>query len=79
MSPKNPLNADLRTSSAPDEWLTASEVAIFLKLSISTLAKLRVYGGGPAYATFGRAVRYSRKAVDDWARARVRATTSGGG
>jgi predicted DNA-binding transcriptional regulator AlpA len=43
-----------------DRLLKPNEAAEFLGLGHSTLAKLRVSGGGPAFRKFGRSVRYSR-------------------
>jgi hypothetical protein len=45
----------------PDRWdemLTSKELAKLLKVSISWLAKARKRGDGPAFALFGRSVRY---------------------
>jgi hypothetical protein len=46
---------------APDRWeemLTPKELAKLLKVSLSWLAKARKRGDGPAFALFGRSVRY---------------------
>jgi hypothetical protein len=48
-------------SPLPDRWeemLTPAEFAKLLKVSISWLAKARRRGDGPAFARFGRSVRY---------------------
>jgi hypothetical protein len=42
----------------------------------STLAKWRLYGGGPRYAKFGKNVRYERCDVDRWIESRKRQSTS---
>ncbi|MBR0842933.1 helix-turn-helix domain-containing protein [Bradyrhizobium liaoningense] len=47
-----------------EEYLRAAEAAAYLKSSTSTLAKLRVYGGGPLYTRIGRAVRYKKSDLD---------------
>jgi excisionase family DNA binding protein len=43
-----------------DRLLKPDEAAEYLGLGHSTLAKLRVSGGGPAFRKFGRSVRYLR-------------------
>jgi hypothetical protein len=68
----------------PDEiYFTALEAAAYLKSSTSTLAKRRLYGGGPAFCRIGRAVRYRRADLDVFmARSRVQSTSeyvNGGG
>lgn len=45
-------------------------------LSVSTLNKLRLAGGGPRYAKLGRAVRYRVSDIDAWIAASLRNSTS---
>jgi hypothetical protein len=45
-------------------YLRPVEAATYLKTSPSTLAKFRVYGGGPAFCKLGRAVRYRTADLD---------------
>lgn len=52
---------------AEDRFLTEQDAAKLLSLSVSYLRKLRVNGGGPEFASFGRAVRYRRSALFAWA------------
>jgi excisionase family DNA binding protein len=59
-----------------DRLLKPNEAAEFLGLGHSTLAKLRVSGGGPAFRKFGRSVRYSREDLQRWADERSRRSTS---
>ena len=42
------------------------EAAKHVGLSTSTLAKLRVFGGGPRYAKLGRRVVYASTDLDAW-------------
>ena len=58
------------------KYLTPSEAAEYLRISASTLAKLRVYGGGPPFIRIGRAVRYSRPVLDAYMAARIARSTS---
>jgi excisionase family DNA binding protein len=58
------------------DYLTSKEAARYLNLSSSTLAKLRVAGGGPAYAKAGRKVLYCRGDLDGWVTTHSRASTS---
>lgn len=48
-------------------------------LARQTLAKLRVYGGGPRYIKVGRRVIYDTRDLDDWLDSRKRNSTSDGG
>jgi predicted DNA-binding transcriptional regulator AlpA len=59
-----------------DEYLDTPTAATFLKLSQSTLTKRRLTGGGPRYLKLGRRVVYARRALEEWARAHERASTS---
>lgn len=52
------------------------QAASFTRLSISTLAKLRVYGGGPVYLKTGRKVLYRRDDLDSWLASKQRTNTS---
>ena len=46
------------------DLLTSKEAADELKVSESFLAKARMRGTGPAFIQIGRAVRYSRAALE---------------
>lgn len=63
-------------SDSKTRLLTTPEAARHLSLSTSTLAKLRLSGGGPRYRKLLRAVRYAEADLDAWANARVRSSTS---
>jgi hypothetical protein len=57
-------------------YLTPREAAQYLRSSVSTLAKLRVYGGGPMFCHIGRAIRYRQFDLDAFmAAGRVRSTS----
>jgi hypothetical protein len=57
-------------------YLKPKEAAAHLRTSISTLAKMRVYGGGPPFYRIGTAIRYSLADLDEWiAETRVRSTS----
>jgi excisionase family DNA binding protein len=59
-----------------DSYLTPCEAAEYLRSSPSTLAKLRVYGGGPYFCRIGKAIRYRRSDLDAFMSARrVRSTS----
>jgi excisionase family DNA binding protein len=58
------------------KYFTPSEAAEYLRTSTSTLAKLRVYGGGPAFTRIGRAIRYARIELDAFMAARTALSTS---
>lgn len=57
-------------------YLTPREAAAYLHSSASTLAKLRVYGGGPTFCRIGRAIRYCKSDLDAFmTRSRVQSTS----
>lgn len=58
------------------ELLTPTEAAAYLRLSKSTLAKLRCVGGGPKYKPFGRKIVYARSELDAWIEDRTAANTT---
>ncbi|HEV8276897.1 MAG TPA: helix-turn-helix domain-containing protein [Streptosporangiaceae bacterium] len=55
-----------------DPVMTTKEAAEYLKLSVRTLLRLRVDGGGPAAAKIGRQWRYRRSQLDAWLAERER-------
>lgn len=59
--------------------LKTPEAAEFLGVSPSFLEKLRVKGGGPAYAVLGRRIVYTIENLERFVAARTRAHTSAGG
>ena len=56
--------------------LKTEEAAAKTGLSVSTLEKLRVYGGGPKFCRLGRAVRYRAPDLDAWMAERLVGSTS---
>lgn len=50
----------------PEVYFKPPEAAEYLRTSVSTLAKMRVYGGGPAFTRVGRAIRYRRADLDTY-------------
>lgn len=57
--------------------LNVEEAAQYLRLAASTLNKMRVHGGGPAFLKLGaRRVVYDMKDLDAWRAARRRLSTS---
>jgi hypothetical protein len=59
-----------------DLLLTSKEAAEELKVSGSFLAKARMRGTGPAFIQIGRAVRYSRAALETYKTLQTRISTS---
>lgn len=66
MLPQNELPTVLRSDAAAE----------LLGLSIATLAKWRVSGGGPPYAKAGRCVLYVRDDLIAWLKSNRRLSTS---
>jgi predicted DNA-binding transcriptional regulator AlpA len=56
--------------------ISTKEAAAALGLAVTTLEKLRVYGGGPRYLKLGRSVRYDRNDLLVWAGERRVANTA---
>jgi len=56
--------------------LRTPEAAAHLRVSKSLLEKLRVSGRGPEYQKLGKIVTYTLEALDSWANARKRNSTS---
>jgi len=56
--------------------LTAKEAGVFLKVSLSWLAKARMRGDGPPYICVGRSIRYAETALIQWMKSRQRLSTS---
>jgi len=49
---------------------------VFLKVSLSWLAKARMRGDGPPYICVGRSIRYAEAALIQWMKSRLRLSTS---
>lgn len=56
--------------------LRTPQAAEFLGVSPATLAKWRVFGGGPRYKKLGRVVVYDPTELREWLEARSRRSTS---
>ena len=48
------------------EYFKPKGAAAYLNSSTSTLAKRRIYGGGPKWSRIGVAVRYRKSDLDEW-------------
>jgi len=56
--------------------LPVEAAATYTGLSVSTLNKLRVFGGGPVFMKLGRRVAYDIRDLDEWLSGRRRRSTS---
>ena len=63
---------DLQTN----QRMAVEAAATYVGLSASTLNKLRVFGGGPAFLKLGRRVVYDVRDLDQWLSDRRRQSTS---
>ena len=59
-----------------DPLFTACEAAEYLRCSVSFLAKERMKVNGPAFIRIGRAIRYSRSALEAYKTANTRVSTA---
>ena len=60
----------------PSTYLDTAQAADFLAVSVRTLERLRLVGGGPRYAKSGRKVLYRRDWLDGWLQKRSFTSTS---
>jgi predicted DNA-binding transcriptional regulator AlpA len=69
------MSAPVKTNTT-DPLLHSADVAKFLKVSLSWLAKARMRGVGPPFIKIGRSIRYSEAALIQWTKGRQRLSTS---
>jgi hypothetical protein len=50
----------------PPRMVDTATAAVYLGLAKNTLEKMRVYGSGPRFAKYRRAVRYSVDELNAW-------------
>ncbi len=50
-------------------YMTVSEAAEYLSISVPTLNRYRCQGVGPKYAKLGSSIRYTNVDLDEWVRA----------
>ena len=62
-------------SLAKPHYLNTEEAASYVRLSPSTLARMRVTGEGPRYSKAGRRVIYDPRDLDEWVAERKRRFT----
>ena len=58
------------------QWLSAKEAADYCGLGFSTMAKLRLSGGGAEFSKVGEKVLYHRDNLDKWLHGKSRTSTS---
>ena len=70
------MNEENTTTEAPavidaelPEFLGCREAAAMLRVSLRTLHRFRIGGGGPAYFSFGGRIAYTRADLAAWAAA----------
>ena len=56
--------------------LSPHEAARYLGLAVSTLAKMRCWGGSPTFVRLGRKIGYQREDLDKWLAAHRAINTS---
>jgi hypothetical protein len=65
----NREKADAR--SVPQRYLSERDLSDYAGLSVKTLQAWRLYGKGPRFCHFGKAVRYDLREFDAWAAMQV--------
>ena len=63
-------------STALSPLLTVTEAADYLRSGVSTLNKLRVYGGGPPFVKINTSVRYRRVDLDRFIEKQLQKSTA---
>lgn len=58
------------------QMLRTQGAAEYLSISVSTLNKLRLTGGGPSYIKLGKSVLYDPSDLDVWLASKRRRSTS---
>jgi len=66
----------INSAAANERLFTAKEAAAVLRVSTSWLAKARMKGDGPLYTKIGRSVRYRDSDLTQYAKSRLRISTS---
>jgi predicted DNA-binding transcriptional regulator AlpA len=69
----------MTTLPQPSRRLPVEVAADHVGLSVSTLNKLRVFGGGPVFLKLGRRVAYDVADLDAWLASKRRTSTSDDG
>jgi hypothetical protein len=65
-------------SDAPSQFFfKPREAAEYIRSSPSTLAKRRLFGGGPRFCRIGRAIRYRKSDLDEFMASKVQGSTFG--
>ena len=72
----SPPNLPPHDAEPDSPYLDTTEAAAYLRMSIRTLERFRLVGGGPRYAKAGRKVLYRRDWLDDWLETRSFTSTS---
>ena len=54
------------------QWLSSEQLAELFGVPLATVRKWRAEGTGPKGVRFGRHVRYSSAAIDEWVERRTR-------
>jgi hypothetical protein len=60
----------------PADILAPLDSALYVGLAVSTMSKMRCWGGGPEFLKLGRKIVYRRAALDEWLAARIARSTS---
>jgi hypothetical protein len=70
MNPKQPESTPLADTVALSPWLLPASAAIYLGVTVPTLATWRCKGKGPDFSKAGALVRYHKATLDNWLESR---------
>lgn len=70
------MSDTLHADTMPRRMVDTATAAAYVGLAKNTLEKMRLYGNGPTFAKYGRAVRYSTTELDAWIARNSAASTS---
>lgn len=69
----------MNSNNSPVARLDTKAAAIYSNVGWQTLAKFRVYGGGPKFIKIGRRVLYDTRDLDAWLESNKRTSNSDSG
>lgn len=79
MNSAAPVDDGAASPARPHRWMDPFAASLHTGYSTSTLAKLRLDGGGPKYTKVNNRIRYREDWCDEWLEAGTRTSSSDDG